>query len=102
MSATSFGGSLGLVASDDAKLKNMFMNRLKRSAIDAQFSFIKNLPFVPEPNAQMNKLIHEIVAKRRQLGEKKKDLVQIFVDTHDADPVSFSQKHLQEEMVLFM
>lgn len=107
MGATSFGGSFNLVESDDAKLKSMFMKRLQRVAIDAQFPFLKYLPFIPPSNAEEFKnIIDEIVAKRRKENRKngvtKKDLVQIFIDNNDADPVGFTEKHIREEMLLFM
>jgi hypothetical protein len=107
MCATSFGGSFNLVESDDAKLKNMFMKRLQRGAIDAQFPFVKYLPFVPPSNTvEFSQLVYDIVAKRRkenkESGIKKKDLVQIFIDINEADPVGFTEKHIREEMLLFM
>ena len=103
MSATSFGGSFGLVRSDDSKFKEMFMDRVKRAAVDAQFPFVKYLPFIPPIQSKMNDISDEVIAKRRaQKGANKKDLVQIFVDTNEANPVAFSDKHVQEEMALFM
>lgn len=107
MGATSFGGSFNLVESDDTALKGMFMKRLQRAAIDSQFPFVKFLPFVPRTNADdINKIIDDIVARRRkeikEKGVTKKDLVQIFIDNNDADPEGFTEKHIQEEMVLFM
>jgi cytochrome P450 len=107
MSATSFGGSFNLVVEDDQRLKDMFIKRLARAAIDAQFPFLKHVPFVPPSNAKdMNVYIDRIIAKRRkeiEVGDPaKKDLVQILVDTNDADPVGFSTAHIREEMMLFM
>lgn len=107
MGATSFGGSFNLVVSDDAKLKNMFMKRLQRVAIDAQFPFVKYLPFVPPSNVEeFNTMIDKIVARRRkenkEKGVAKRDLVQIIIDNNDADPVGFTEAHIREEMLLFM
>lgn len=107
MGATSFGGSFNLVESDDAKLKNMFMKRLQRVAIDAQFPFVKYLPFVPPSNVEeFNTMIDKIVARRRkenkEKGVAKRDLVQIIIDNNDADPVGFTEAHIREEMLLFM
>ena len=63
MSATSFGGSFNLVASNDKKLKNLFHDRLKRAAIDAQFPFIKYLPFVPPSQSEeFNNMIDGIIS----------------------------------------
>ncbi|PVH81743.1 cytochrome P450 [Cadophora sp. DSE1049] len=104
MSATSFGGSFNLVASNDKKLKNIFHDRLKRAAVDAQFPFIKYLPFVPPSQSEeFNSMIDGIISKRRaEKGPVKKDLVQIFIESHDADPVAFTHQHIREEMSLFM
>lgn len=104
MSASSFGGSFNLVATNDHKLKNMFMDRLKRAARDIQFPFLKYLPFVPKAQSkEMADVIDGIIAKRRaETGPAKKDLVQTFIDSNDEDPVGFSQMHIQEEMTLFM
>ncbi|KAL2073943.1 hypothetical protein VTL71DRAFT_11269 [Oculimacula yallundae] len=104
MSATSFGGSFNLVTSNDKKLKTLFHDRMKRAAIDAQFPFIKYLPFVPPSQSEeFNSMIDGIIAKRRaEKGPPKKDLIQIFLESNDADPVAFSHLHVREEMSLFM
>jgi hypothetical protein len=106
MSSTSFGGSFNLVKSNDSKVKDMFINRLKRATVDIMFPWVQYLPFVPPSTEQdMKNIIDNIIAKRRAEKEKggvKRDLVQIFVDTNDADPVSFSEMHIREEMTLFM
>ncbi len=104
MAASSFGGSLNLVASNDKKLKNLFMDRLKRAAVDAQFPFFKHIPFVGESISEdFNNMIDSIIARRRaEKGPVKKDLVQIFIDSNDSDPIAFSHLHIREEMALFM
>ncbi|KAK0099435.1 hypothetical protein ONS96_008459 [Cadophora gregata f. sp. sojae] len=104
MSATSFGGSFNLVPSNDKKLKNMFHDRLKRAAIDSQFPFFKYLPFVPPSQSdEFNNMIDDIISKRRaEKGPVKRDLVQIFIESHEADPVAFTHRHIREEMALFM
>jgi hypothetical protein len=78
---------------------------MRRLALDAQFTFIKYLPGVPPASSEISVLINRIVSRRRQEMEKgiaKKDILQIFIDTNNADPVSFTEKHIQEEMILFM
>jgi hypothetical protein len=104
MSATSFGGSFNLVKSNDSKVKDMFINQLKRRTIDIMFPFVQYLPFVPPSIEQdIKNIIDTIISKRRaEKGMAKKDLVQIFVDTNKANPISFSEKHIREEMTLFM
>jgi len=85
----------------------MFTKRFTRVTIDAMLPFLKYLPFMPPSiSDDINNVIDEIVRKRRkenaETGVVKKDLLQIFLDTNDADPVGFSMKHLREEMHLFM
>ncbi len=105
MSASSFGGSFNLVESDDQIQKNLFNSYLKRLAIDAQFPLVKYLPFVPVSSAQVAPLVDRIVSRRRadmEKGIEKKDLLQNLMKLHLADPVGFSDKHIETEMILFM
>jgi len=105
MSAASFGGSFNLVISDDSKQKGLLTSYLQRVAIDAQFPFIKYLPGVNPASSMVSGLVDRIILKRREEMEKginKKDLLQILMDTNKADPMSFTDKHIQEEMILFM
>lgn len=107
MSATSFGGSFNLVSSDDQKVKSAFLDRLKQAALDAQFPFLRYMPFMPPSiNQKFNDMITDIVSKRRsemsQKLEPTRDLLQLLIDTHNTDPVSFTDLHMREEMALFM
>lgn len=106
IAATSFGGSFNLVETNDTKLKGMFIDRLRRTGVDAQFPFLKYIPFLPSIVTEMNIFVDGIIEKRRkemaEKGRPKKDLLQILIDTSDADPVLFSQSHIREEMILFM
>jgi hypothetical protein len=105
MSAASFGGSFNLVESDDSIQRNMFTSYLRRVALDAQFPFIKYFPGVPSASSMISGLVENIVSKRRneiEEGITKKDILQIFIDTNNVDPVSFTDKHIRAEMILFM
>lgn len=102
MSATSLGGSFNLIKTDDRRLKGLFLSRLKRAAIDTNLPFVKYLPFVPPPSQDLNNMIDTIVEKRRSEKEPKRDLLQILLDANKEDPVSFSDLHIYEEMILFM
>ena len=106
MSAASFGGSFNLVESDNSEQKDMFNAYLKRVAFDAILPFVKLLPFVPPSSSgRITEQVHEIVAKRRKeikSGLARKDILQILIDMNDADSVSFSEKHLREDMITFM
>lgn len=105
MASASFGGSFNLVESDDRNQKELFNSYLKRVAIDAQFPFLKYVPFLTPSSSIVAGLIDRIVLKRRQemeIGIEKKDLLQILVDTNNANPIEFSHKHIQAEMILFM
>jgi hypothetical protein len=104
MSATSFGGSFDSVRTNDNYLKNLFIQHLQEAAIDTDFPFLKWLPFLRLRKVdEMNKITDGIISKRLNSKERiRKDLLQIFLDTHQTNPESFSDKHLQEEMRLFM
>jgi cytochrome P450 len=103
MSATSFGGSFGLVKSDDSRLKNLFVNQMKRVLIDGQLPFLKYLPFIPTPADEIKKIGDEVIERRRAWkGPPKKDLVQILLDANTDDPASYTKDHIRGEMQLFM
>lgn len=104
MSATSFGGSFDSVRSSNTHFKSLFLKHLKESALVASFTFLKWLPFVKlNTVAQLDKITDDIISKRHGAGgQARKDLLQIILDAHKADPNSFSEKHVKEEMRLFM
>lgn len=114
MSATLFGGSFGLVINEDPHVKNLFLDRLRRVYIDVVLPFVKYIPFIPSPVQEMDRMIDGIIKTRRaemERGRKsleeeeareKKDLLQIFLDANESDPKGFTDKHLMEEMRLFM
>ena len=105
MSATSFGGSFQLTTTDDTKIRKMFHKRLIKAAINTQLPWLRYVPFVSLQSPDMDAMIEGIVTKRRkalEAGEEKKDLLQIFLDTQDAHPKEFTEKHIYDEMRLFM
>ena len=105
MSATLFGGSFGLVINEDPHMKNLFLNRLRRIFVDVVFPFLKYVPWIPSPITEMDGMIDGIVGTRRRQMRKGKgedDLLQIFLDANESDPEGFSNRHLMEEMRLFM
>ena len=105
MSATSFGGSWNLVESDDADQKGIFNRYLIRNLTMTMVPFVKYLPFVPPSSFEIQPLVDRIVSTRREEVKKgihKKDLLQIFIDANNADPIGFSNKHLTQEMIVFM
>ncbi len=106
MAAVSFGGTFGLVESDDAKQKDIFNNYLMKTTIVSLLPYnITHLPFIPAPSVTIQPLIDRIVAKRRsemEKGTNKKDLLQMLIDAQDEDPISFTDKHLRDEMIMFM
>lgn len=108
MSASLFGGSFKLVKTDDQTLKNMFIDRLKSSAINHTFPFLKYLPFMPKSRApDMVAFLDNLIARRREIMEDEKienpkDIFQIFIDNMDANPDEFTIDHLRESMILFM
>ncbi|RDW70984.1 hypothetical protein BP6252_07547 [Coleophoma cylindrospora] len=103
MSATSFGGSFGLVKSNDSHLKDLFINRMQKTAIFGQLPFLQYIPFFPGFDPALDILVNDIIAKRRaENGSKKRDLLQIFLDANQENPLSFTEAHIVEEMRLFM
>ena len=104
MSATSFGGSWDSVRTNDAHMKRLFMNHLKEAAIYSTFPFLKLLLLSQhDSKAEIDNITEGIVSKRRNAKDQtRRDLLQILLDTQAANPDSFSEKHLKEEMRLFM
>lgn len=104
MSATSFGGSWDSVRTNDAYMKRLFLNHLKEAALYANFAFLKWLPFTkPGTRAELDKITDSIVSKRQTAKDQtRRDLLQILLDTHKANPDFFSEMHLKEEMRMFM
>ena len=103
MSATSFGGSFGLVKSNDSNLKDIFTKRLQKTILYGNVPFLKSLPFMPPLGPEMDKMIHGIVAKRRaSKDQKNRDLLQILLDSNKANPDVFTEKHIEDSMRLFM
>jgi hypothetical protein len=105
MSATSFGGSLNLVESDDADEKGIFNRYLIRVFATSLIPFHRILPFIPPPGRELNPKVDEIVSARRaemEKGIQKKDLLQILMDANVADPIGYSDLHINQEMIIFM
>jgi hypothetical protein len=104
MSATSFGGSFNSVRTNNNRLKNLFLEHLKETAIFTSLSFLKWLPFVrPKIAAELDNITDAVVTKRLNAKDQtRRDLLQILLDTHKANPESFTSQHLKEEMRLFM
>lgn len=104
MSATSFGGSFDTVRTNDAKMKKLFINHLQEAALYSTFTFLKWVPFMePKAVVKLDQITDAIVSKRLKAEDQtRKDLLQIFLDAHKENPTSFSDKHLKEEMRLFM
>ena len=106
MSATSFGGSFELTQTDDSTTRNIFQKQLINASLHSQFPWLRYIPFAPPRRSiEMDEMVERIISRRRQAmdaGEETKDLLQIFVDTHDAHPDEFTVKHVMDEMRLFM
>lgn len=104
MAATSFGGSFDSVRTNNNRIKKLFLDHLKESALFSNLAFLKWLPFVKQNTVfELDEMIDAIVAKRQNAKDQtKRDLLQIILDTHKANPESFSYQHLKEEMRLFM
>jgi cytochrome P450 len=104
MSATSFGGSFNSVRTNNNRLKSLFLEHLKETAIFTSLSFLKWLPFVqPKKAAELDSITDAIVTKRLNAKDQtRRDLLQMMLDAHKANPESFTNRHLKGEMRLFM
>jgi cytochrome P450 len=104
MSATSLGGSFHLVTSGDTKLKKSFGGGLKLASLQAQIPIVKYVPFVAKAvTATMDNTVEEIIARRQaETGPPKRDIVQIIMDAHKADPIHFPEQRVRDEIKLFM
>jgi hypothetical protein len=104
MSATSFGGSFNLVISKDADIKKQFTDMLTRIVIHSRLRFLRYLPFVPPiMGSEIKTLLKNIIARRQsETGPVKRDIVQIIMDAHQADPVAFPEKRVPDEIAFFM
>lgn len=104
MSATSLGGSFNIVTSNNNKLKKTFMSRLIRAAINGQLPYLRYIPFWPQPiPAEMNKMLEEVLDRRERAGKPvKKDLVEIILDAHQTDPITFPEMRMRDEVTMFM
>ena len=106
MSASLFGGSFNLVETDDQTLKSLFTSHMKWVAFNYSFPWAEQIPFLPKDRIQdTKKFLDDVIAKRRtemRSGIAKKDIFQILIDNHDANPGEFSLLHLRASMFIFM
>jgi cytochrome P450 len=104
MSATSLGGSFNLVSTNNTKLKKTFMSILMKGAINGQFPYLRYLPFWPEVvPANINKILDDIIHRRETTNHPaRKDLVQILLDAHQADPVAYPEQRVRDDLTVFM
>ena len=84
----------------------MFLKALMRVAVNWSVPFAKYVPFGRDNGRKIDNLLNNIISTRRkenfESGEKKKDLLQIFIDNHESHPTEFTEQHLRESMNLFM
>jgi hypothetical protein len=107
MSATSLGGSVNLVTSNDLTLKKSLARALKLASLQSQAPWLRYVPGVMNLlgylTAEMNNVVEEIITRRRaETGPVQRDLLQIILDANEADPVFFPEQRIREEVKLFM
>ena len=104
MSATFLGGSFHMLTSDDTSFKKTFSSIMLKVAIHAQLPFLKHVPFVPKPiSAHTDDLLDGVLNRRENQGRPvRKDIVQIILDAHAADPIGFPEARMRDEIALFM
>jgi cytochrome P450 len=107
MSATSFGGSFNMVSSNDITLKESITQLFARQVLTGIFPFARYLPFVPPGQSpSLVQMTEEIIATRKaEMAKKhavKKDILQIILNAHDADPEHYTEQRVRDEMNMFM
>jgi len=107
MSATAFGGSFNMVTSNDIATKEDITQFFQRAAINMVLPWLKYLPFVPPlQSPRLVKMTQDIIATRKaemaQKKQVKKDILQIILDGHEADPVAIPELRIRDEMNTFM
>lgn len=83
----------------------MFNDRLEKAVIYSQFPVLKFLPFMPPAvSPEWVKIIDGLIADRRALPKEKRqlDLLQLFLDSNEANPEEFTDHEIREEIQLFM
>ena len=96
-----------MVTTNDIAMKEDVTQFFQRAAIGMVLPWLKYLPFVPPiQSPRLVKLTKEIIATRRAemaAGEEvKRDILQIILDAHEADPVTMPEVRIQDEMNTFM
>ena len=107
MSATSLGGSMNVVSSNDIVLKESIAQVMTRLALDFIFPIAKYLPFIlPGQSLTLLKMTEDILATRKaMIAEKvevKKGLFQIILNNHYADPVLYPETRVRDKMIMLM
>ncbi len=93
-----------LVKNNDTIVKATFMSTLFRMILAAKFPFLAWWPGFMQ-KAELTAMLNGILEKRRQdIKNKnvKKDVLQVLLDAHEAEPQRFTEKHVKENMLVFM
>lgn len=97
---------MNIVSSNDITLKESITQYMLRSAISMSFPLINYLPFIPPGQSpSLVKLTEEIIATRQAEMAQKievKDILQIILNAHEADPVLYTEQRVRDEMNMFM
>lgn len=96
-----------MASSNDVALQESMNQFMMRGAIDAILPFVKYLPFIPPcQSPSLVELTQQFMETRRaavaRKGQVKKDILQMFLNSQDADPVAFSDMRILDEMNTFM
>lgn len=96
---------MDLVRSNDKVLKNLFLDRLTGAVLRANLTFLRYTPWMPPVRPKrLDDLINEVIAKRRAVPfeKAKKDLLQIFIEANQENPLLFSDDIIKSEIETFM
>ncbi len=92
-----------LTINNDTKIRATFISTLFRIVIVAMLPLLNWPGFVKK--AELTAMLDGILEKRRQeIKEKvvKKDVLQVLLNAHEAEPDRFTEKHVRENMLVFM
>jgi hypothetical protein len=104
MCATSLGGSLKQVTTNDQTIKNEIARGMQLLSLQTQLKKIPGIPsFVDWFTKEVNKVAEDMIARRRaETGPVQRDLLQIILDANEEDPVFYPERRVRQEILLFM
>ena len=104
--ATAFGGSFDLVRNKTHALRAQTQKHFRMQNKYRFFPFLLYLPGAKEEirDPVLSGMLDDILARRNAVekSQRRKDLLQIFLDAHEEDPKNFTMDNVRAEMLLFL